>query len=58
MSFQLYPPVPKAQAFEKQSEKLQSSNTSIVTDELISQSWMEDPDWHRYSNKLEKIAKW
>jgi hypothetical protein len=19
---------------------------------------MDDPDWHRYSNKLEKIAKW
>jgi hypothetical protein len=26
--------------------------------EDFTQTWINDPDWYRYSNKLEKVAKW
>ncbi len=30
----------------------------MTSDAMISESWIDDPEWHRYSSKLEKIAKW
>ena len=36
--------------------KRESQVSSSISD--ISQSWLQDPEWHRYSQKLEKMAKW
>lgn len=35
-----------------------TSKSSSMLSEEISQTWMNDPEWHRYSSKLEKIARW
>eukprot|EP00347_Sterkiella_histriomuscorum_P021386 403334153 len=39
------------------SSQKRSVSSSLISDE-ISQSWMNDPEWHRFSNKLEKVAKY
>lgn len=41
-----------------QTIREKSMRSSMGTNEEISQSWLQDPDWHRYSAKLEKMAKY